>query len=394
MRGSGIRAARAMAILTGIALVSGSIGGAAIAQPRRDVGLKVPEIATDHARIAVDASNGSEAFAPPRRGGVVQQEATDFSAFSRVVEKTDDSSTDRASSAHASQDTTVDSNEALVTRVDSLGSVDVDGFDNDPATGDGPAAFATSEFSITFQVTDTSTFFAISGVISATADPSSVECTTVTVTSPGGSTFDVAAPSGCGGPPSLSIADGGKLQPGTYTFSVVADARIADPDAGGGGAGALFDIGLDLGCSIIGTPDADTLTGTAGDDMICGLGDGDTIDGLGGADTIYGGPGNNTIRGGDGADVILGDSGADTILAGAGDDQIFDVGGSNTIQGGAGNDVILSGDGADQIVGDSPNCVTASSPAGQNDDQDPRRWRERRAVRLSGTRRYLRRGRR
>jgi Ca2+-binding RTX toxin-like protein len=366
MRGSGIRIARVMAISTGIALVSGSLAGAAIARPRANVGLKVPEVATDHAKVAVDASNGSEGL---RRGGVVQQEATDFSEFSQAVERTDDSSTDRASSAHASQDTTVDSSEALVTRVDSLGNVDVDGFDNDPATGDGPAAFATSEFSITFQVADTSTFFSISGVISATADPSSAECTTVTVTSPSGSTFDVAAPAGCGAPPSLSIADGGKLRPGSYTFSVVADAELADPDAAGGSAQALFDVGLDLGCSIVGTPGADSLTGTADDDMICGLGDDDTIDGLGGADTIYGGPGNNIIRGGDGSDVILGDSGADTILAGAGDDQIFDVGGSNTIQGGAGNDVILAGDDADQIVGDSPDCVTATGPAGQNDDQ-------------------------
>ncbi len=144
--------------------------------------------------------------------------------FSEAVDTTDDSSADRGAGARASQDTTVDSSEELVTSVDSLGVVDVNGFDQDPATGDGPSAFATSEFSITFEVIDDPAFFSVSGVLTATSDAAGAECTTVTVTSPDGTIFDVAAPAGCGAPGDLSIADGGKLQPGTYSLSVFADA--------------------------------------------------------------------------------------------------------------------------------------------------------------------------
>jgi Ca2+-binding RTX toxin-like protein len=352
-----------MAILVAIVVVSGASAGPAGAI-RATGRPKAVEIATNHAKVEAFAYDGG----PAQVTKTDSAEASDVSAFNQEA-AVQDSEPDRAGSASSSQDTTVDTSEPLVTIVDSLSTVSVAYSDATPDEGLDPFGSGTSEFSISFEVIDAPTFFSVSGALTATADAANIDCTTVTVTSPDGTTFDVAAPSGCGAPESLSIVDGGKLQPGSYTFSVVADARASNPDALGGSADAFFDVGLDLGCSITGTSGADSLSGTADDDMICGLGANDTIEGLGGNDIIYAGPGDNVIRGGEGEDIILGDSGDDTILAGGGNDRIFDIGGSNIIQGGDGNDVILAGDGADQIVGDGQGCATASSPAGQNDDQ-------------------------
>lgn len=355
-----------------VILLAGVIGWAGPVGARPGAANEGPRdsILTNHSKVeafAIDNSASSDA-------DIDTEEASDVSSFSAAVAAedvgTDPARPGRLAQAAASQDTTLDDSNPPVTTVDSLGETSALWTDGEADDGTDPVAHATSEFSITFEVTDGPTFFAVSGDLSAEADDTSLECTTITVTSPSGATFDVAAPAGCGAPPNLSIVDAGKLQPGTHTFSVIANAQVTNPSALGGDADAVFDVSLNLGCSIVGTPDAETLSGTTGDDFICGLGGEDTIDGLGGDDTIYGGRGNNLITGGDDNDVIIGDEDADTIIAGDGNDRILDIGGSNIIEGGTGNDVIyLSGDRDDLIFGDdSQGCDGALSDPGLDDD--------------------------
>ena len=74
--------------------------------------------------------------------------------------------------------------------------------------------------------------------------------------------------------------------------------------------------------TIVGTPDADSLSGTAGDDVIVGLGGHDTIDGGAGNDVICGNAAADHITGGDGADTIYGQRGNDVLLGGVGDDVL------------------------------------------------------------------------
>jgi Ca2+-binding RTX toxin-like protein len=362
-----------------VILVAGLVGlvGPAGARPGA-VGPRLVEIGTDHARIVAVASNGSDRGRTGLRPSAipVEVEASDFSVFSEAVSASDDSSDDRDAQAQASQDTTVDDTGDEL-KVESVGSAIASGSDENPAAGAGPNADATSEFSITFEVTEFAESFSLDGEISATADPSSAVCATVTVTSPTGAVFDVAAPSGCGAPGGQSIQDAGRLQPGTYTFSVVANAPLANPDAAGGVADASFDIDLGVGCGIIGTEGDDNLVGTAGDDFICGLGGDDTLDGSGGDDVIFGGGGSDLITGGEGDDVIAGQGGEDANLSvfaglfgGPGDDLIDGGEGSSLIEGGTGNDILSGGSDFDFIFGDdSQGCDGALSDPGLNDDE-------------------------
>jgi Ca2+-binding RTX toxin-like protein len=325
------------------------------------------ELATDHARLEVIASNGSERL--PLAVPVVE-EATDFSAFSETIDTRDDSSSDRASEAQASQNTTVDDSEGRL-KVSSSGSADASGFDQEPGVGDGPNAEAFSGLEVTFEVTDTSTQFLLNAIVSAETDGANDGCTTVTVESPGGEVFEVAAPSGCGGPSGLSIADKGTLGPGAYTLSVVAVGEVLDPGADGSIASASFALTLFVGdCTIVGTGGDDNLTGTSGDDVICGLGGRDMLRGGGGDDVIYGDSGDDRIDGGPGDDQIFGGRGNDDALYGrAGNDLILGEGGRDGIAGGVGNDVLDGGDGKDLIYGDEQEgCDGALSDPGLDDD--------------------------
>jgi hypothetical protein len=327
------------------------------------------ELTTDHARVAVIASNGSEGIMEPF-AEVVEEEDTDFSVFSETVDTRDDSSDDRGAEAQARQDTTVDDSEGRL-RVSSSGSADAGGFDEDPGVGDGPEAAASSELEVSFEVTDASTPFVLNAVISAETDGANDGCTAVAVESPSGEVFEVAAPSGCGDPSGLSIADAGVLEPGAYTLSVVAEGQVLNPEAGSI-ASASFDLTLFVGdCSIVGTGGDDTLTGTSGDDVICGLGGRDTLFGGGGNDVIFGDPGDDLVDGGPGDDQIFGGRGNDKGLYGrGGNDLILGEGGLDAIAGGVGNDVLDGGDGKDLIYGDEQEgCEDALSDPGLDDDE-------------------------
>ncbi len=363
------RAGRGVAPVGVVVILVAGLVGSAGARPG-SVGPSTVEIGTDHAKVSVIASNGSDAGKPDVAPTAVpvEEEATDFSVFSEAVSTLDDSSDDRGASAQASQDTSVDDTGDEL-KVESIGSAQASGFDLDPGTGAGPNADATSEFSITFEVTEFAESFSLNGEISATADPLSAECVTVTVASPTGAVFDVAAPSGCGAPDGQTIQDAGNLEPGTYTLSVVANAPFSNPDAVGGSAEASFDIDLGVGCGIIGTEGDDTLVGTAEDDFICGLGGDDTIDGLGGDDTIEGDAGDDLISGGDGNDFIFGDRGSDFIFGQGGNDLIDGNAGLDAIEGGTGNDLIQGGSDNDIIFGDdAQGCDAALSDPGLDDD--------------------------
>jgi Ca2+-binding RTX toxin-like protein len=105
------------------------------------------------------------------------------------------------------------------------------------------------------------------------------------------------------------------------------------------------------GCTLVGTPNAETLTGGAGSDILCGLG---------GNDTLNGGDDNDTLLGGDGNDTLVESNGNDTANGGNGNDTFSE--GSVTTNG---SDVFYGGPGIDTVdyhlrvngVGISPDNV-------------------------------------
>lgn len=344
-RGRVLKCAAFSLVLVGGLLVPGVASGvdrkAGAARDPSRLGPTAVELTTNHAKVETFAFDGGGDVPDP-----VAIEATDVSAFSESVADSDQS-TGRGGDASASQDTTVDlSAPTGVPDVSTNGTVHAGWVDSNPSDGVAPSAEATSEFTITFEVTGEPAGFRLDGTLSATADPDNASCTTVTVTSPDGETFVVSSPSfACGSPPALSIDFVGSLQPGTHSFSVVANAPASNPDATGGTADALFDLRLNLNvCTIFGTEDADTLVGDATEaDVICGFGGNDRLEGLGGDDVIIGGPGEDVLLGGGGADTIEGDGDLDHIVGGSEGDHL---------EGGPGPDEILGGGGSDDVIGD------------------------------------------
>lgn len=108
-------------------------------------------------------------------------------------------------------------------------------------------------------------------------------------------------------------------------------------------------IGIDAGCTITGTEDADMLVGSDGADVICGLGGDDLIDG------------------GAGNDVILAGSGHDSAYGGPGDDRVFGGTGENVVAGGDGVDLVVPGSSAlltDESETKIPSSINALLTAG------------------------------
>lgn len=97
------------------------------------------------------------------------------------------------------------------------------------------------------------------------------------------------------------------------------------------------------GCTITGTPDADTLIGTRHADIMCGLYGNDRLRARRGADTLYSGQGDDKLRGG---------KGRDTFYAGRGDDRL------NSVDGVSGNDVVNGRLGFDVCRVDRGDIVT------------------------------------
>ena len=100
---------------------------------------------------------------------------------------------------------------------------------------------------------------------------------------------------------------------GEYTVTVT----VADDD---GGSDVVTEE-VTVGCTIVGTGEAERLVGTDGADVICGLGGADVVRGHGGDDVILGGAGDDRLYGGSGGDVLSGGPGRDRAYGGRGDDE-------------------------------------------------------------------------
>ncbi|HEU5469982.1 MAG TPA: hypothetical protein VFV67_04965 [Actinophytocola sp.] len=153
---------------------------------------------------------------------------------------------------------------------------------------------------------------------------------------------------------------------GTITASSTVSANESDPVSGNNSDAESTTVNNALGCTIIGTSGANTLTGTSGNDVICGLGGADTIDGGSGNDTIYAGDGDDAVGGGNGNDTIYGQGGNDDndgeTLLGAllhlfdnGSDYIDGGPGTDLLDGQNGDDTLVDHDGADTLSGGTGN---------------------------------------
>ena len=95
-------------------------------------------------------------------------------------------------------------------------------------------------------------------------------------------------------------------------------------------------------CTIIGTPEPETIRGTPRRDIICGLH---------GADRIFGEASNDVIRSYNGNDYVNGGSGDDVVKAGFGQDEIYGSIGNDTLDGDENSDLIVGGSGNDNCIG-------------------------------------------
>jgi Ca2+-binding RTX toxin-like protein len=101
------------------------------------------------------------------------------------------------------------------------------------------------------------------------------------------------------------------------------------------------------GCTIMGTPGADTIQGTDSADTICALGGDDVVDAHKGDDRVYGGPGRDSLRGAVGADRLAGGFGPDVLIGDTGDDVLLGGPGDDTFRAAA------VADGGDRMIGDT-----------------------------------------
>jgi uncharacterized repeat protein (TIGR01451 family) len=233
-------------------------------------------------------------------------------------------------------------------------------------------------------------------VTNAGPDPS--EGVTASVDLPVQLLVDSAVPErgSCSGAGPVSC-DLGSLEPGTGVSVLISAWAVAggtasvqasvagstvDPQAGDDTAARTTALtGPD--CTVVGTPQGDTLEGTVDDDVICALGGDDVVAGEDGDDALLGGPGDDRLSGDGGRDSIDGGDGVDTASwesAGRGvrvdlstgvatrqgtdrlqrvenltgsrfDDLLVGSGGPNVLVGGMGTDVLYGGDGDDTLSG-------------------------------------------
>ena len=203
---------------------------------------------------------------------------SNFETFNNTATASDlDNSNDRGGTSEVTQNTTVKSPSDLA-QVTSKGDEKTNWF-ADERTAD-PIATASNKLSVSFTVAGGPRRFKLKGTLTATSS-STVQCTTVKVTSPTGTTSMVSTPASCGSPGSATVDEQGVLQPGSYTFSVEAIAKANNPNSPEGTSGfadTSFDLTLSF-CDNDFTAGDDTITGTAGDDVLCGGDGNDTING-------------------------------------------------------------------------------------------------------------------
>ncbi len=175
------------------------------------------------------------------------------------------------------------------------------------------------------------------------------------------------------------LADGSNIpswinfDPTTLTFSGVAISSgysalivVTATDPYGASVSLSFNLNINNGVTINGTPGNDFSVGSTGNDFITGAA---------GNDYLFGGVGNDIISGDDGDDNIRGDvdaiynqntgiistfnynsnTGNDTLYGNNGDDTILGDRGDDIIFGGDGDDILIGSDGVDEIYGGNGN---------------------------------------
>ena len=160
--------------------------------------------------------------------------------------------------------------------------------------------------------------------------------------------------------------------------------------------------------SVTGLRGKDKMNGRGGNDLVNGGRDNDVVRGGDGNDTICGGRGNDKLYGDDGNDTIYGEEesdkiypgpGNDKVLGSAGNDKIYGFGteggqivddGIDLLDGGFNDDVIIAG-GADTLLGYTHNDTLSTRTPDDRAGADGRGRQRRRAVRVRGGRRHVRR---
>ncbi|HSA80072.1 MAG TPA: LamG-like jellyroll fold domain-containing protein, partial [Geminicoccaceae bacterium] len=114
----------------------------------------------------------------------------------------------------------------------------------------------------------------------------------------------------------------------------------------------LFAAG-EIGPTVRGTAQSDTLLGGSDDEDLRGAGGNDLIDGNGGDDVLRGGAGADDLQGGPGVDRLIGGGGADDLAGGPGNDALSGMGGHDRLIGGSDDDLLDGGNGRDTLAGTS-----------------------------------------
>jgi Ca2+-binding RTX toxin-like protein len=110
--------------------------------------------------------------------------------------------------------------------------------------------------------------------------------------------------------------------------------------------------GSNIGDTIAGGIEANSIDGKDGKDAISGLAGNDTLNGGNDDDFITGGADNDLLHGNNGSDRVYGDDGNDLLYG----DELNDL-----LQGGDGNDQITGGDGSDRLYGENDSDTLSGS---------------------------------
>jgi Ca2+-binding RTX toxin-like protein len=138
---------------------------------------------------------------------------------------------------------------------------------------------------------------------------------------------------------------------GTLAFDgLIDEVAVYDRALSVGEIQQLF-VGGELGTSVLGTANADTIFGGSDGEDLRGAFGADTILARGGNDALRGGEGPDDLRGGSGDDRLFGGSGADAMSGAAGDDRLAGHGGKDDLSGGAGEDLLDGDGGRDSLAG-------------------------------------------
>ena len=292
--------------------------------------------AADNPTVSVTASTAEvTAFAYDNLSPNAHTETipgSNFETFNNTATASDlDNSNDRGGTSEVTQNTAIKSPSDLA-KITSTGDEKTNWL-ADERTAD-PIATASNKLSVSFTVAGGPRPFKLKGTLTATS-ASTVQCTTVKVTSPTGDTLHGVRPGSlrAGAPGSATIDQHHVLQPGSYTFSVEALALANMPNAPEGAHGFADTTSTSPSRSATTTsPPATTRSPGPPGTTSSAAATATTRSTAWGVTTpstrarvtthVDGGPGNDTIYGGPGddGDLLSGDC---TFTGGADDDTVF-----------------------------------------------------------------------